>query len=302
MGYLSEIFGFPPTNKSKEARVVRQKHLCPFQVNDIECDPVNKKSNLTDENGHLLLTHQTGACSAFHKFRGYTKEEPIIICPYRFLEKDTFGKTFVFKFIKEKFFPKRDIVFVPEIGLGVYGRADWMICEYKNEQKIQIIDYAHLEFQADATTGTRNLVLCAKDFFDGKDITKGTYGYGLNSKASIKGSSLQMIDKGYLFQKLSKKSIWVIQDTLFGILSEIYNIKMNDITDKECPKEHNIIFVVMGLEDNSKLNRYNLVVRKCFSTTASALQQAISGKTVIPEEVILDSLIHKLEDGQFFRP
>jgi hypothetical protein len=302
MGYISEIFGFPPTNKSEKAQEMRQNHLCPFQGDHIECDPVNKKSNLTDENGRLLLTHQTGACSVLHKFRGRTREEPVIICPYRFLEKDINGKTIVFKFIKEKFFANKNIFIVKEIGLGAYGRADWMICEYKNENKKEIIDYAHLEFQADATTGTRNLVLCAKDFFEGKDITKENYKYGLNSKASIKDSSLQMIDKGYLFQKLGKKSIWVIQDTLFEILCGIYNIKMNDITETECPIENNLIFVVVGLEYKSQFKFYNLVVKKCFSTTPSDLQKAISDKPVIPEEVIKNSILSKLESDDYFIP
>jgi len=302
MGYISEIFGFPPTNKSKEAQIVRQNYLCPFQANGIKCDPVNKKTNLADKNGRLLLTHQTGACSVLHKFRGHTREVPAIICPYRFLEKDIDGKIIVFKFIKEKFFANKNIVIVKEIGLGVYGRADWMIAEYKNENKKEIIDYAHLEFQADATTQTRNLVLCAKDFFDGKDITKESYEYGLNSKASIKGASLQMIDKGYLFQKLGKKSIWVIQDTLFEILCGIYNIKMKDITKTECPIEHNLIFVVVGLEYKPQLNRYNLVVKKCFSTTPSLLQKAMSDKPIIPEKVIKDSILSKLESGDYFIP
>ena len=142
---------------------------------------------------------------------------------------------------------------------------------------------------------------CVKDFFDGKDIMRNNYEYGLNSKASIKGSSLQMIDKGYLFKKLGKKSIWVIQDTLFHILCDIYNIEMLDITKTDCSSEHTLVFVVTSLKDNSKSQIYNLEVSKCYSTSIQNLQRAISEKPVISEDVIIASLKNKLKGGHFFR-
>ncbi|MCL5976184.1 MAG: hypothetical protein M1580_01130 [Candidatus Parvarchaeota archaeon] len=302
MRYVSEIFGFPPTNKTIEATKIRSKYLCPFRGNgsDTDCDPINKKSNLTDDKGNFLLSHQTGACSTFHGGTGKQTGEAVIICPYRFQEKNTKGKVIVFDFIKDKFFKGKNLLFVPEIGLGKYGRADWIICEF-NDTTQKIIDYSHLEFQADATTGTGGLVLCIKDFFDGKDITQNTYEYGLNSKASIKGSSLQMIDKGYLFQKLGKKSLWVIQDTLFDILCKIYGVIMKDVDKENDLKTNNLIFVVVGLDHNVSNDRYNLVIRKCVCTSPSALQKAMSKKEPIEESLILEALNEKIESGNFLR-
>ena len=205
--HVSEIFGYPITNDRPEVLKIREKCLCPFQTvgkMEKECDPVNKKSNLTDDNGKLLLTHQTGACSVFYT-HAKSNTVPVIVCPNRFYEQEN-DQIRAFEFIQRNFFPKKTLRFVPEIGLGKYGRADWMICEINKDSKI--IDYNHLEIQSDATTGTEGLVLSVKDFFDGKDISKKQYQYGMNSKASIKGSSLQMIDKGFLFEKLKKKSIF----------------------------------------------------------------------------------------------
>lgn len=293
--YVSEIFGFPPTNKDKIVESIRKNHICPFQENHIECDPINKKSNLMDDHGKLLLEHQTGACSVFHTFRSQ-ETKPIIICPYRFLEKNDKSEIKVFQYIQNKFFSEKEVIFVPEIGLGKYGRADWMICELDmNSGEIEIVDFTHLEFQSDATTNTRELVLCVRDFFNNTDITKKRYSYGLNSKASIKGSSLQMIDKGFLFQKLKKKSIWVIQDTLFEILCEIYNIKMNDITKSDSHENDTLIYVVVSLNYDDKKNIQELEVSKCFSTSVSNLQDAIS-KKIVDVDATMNSITKTLRE------
>lgn len=300
MKHVSEIFGFPSTNRTQEVENLRKKHLCPFQGEEIECDPINKKSNLTDDQGNKLLEHQTGACSVLYKSRGRREFTPIIICPYRFLEKNSASEIKVLKYICDKFFKDKRIVIVPEIGLGAYGRADWIICELQQGEDIRILDFAHLEFQADATTGTRDLVICVKDFFDGREIQRRRYNFGLNSKASIKGSSLQMIDKGFLFKKLGKQSFWVLQDYLFDVLCRIYNIKMEDITGREPNKDESLIFIVTSLVKSDRSEKYNLQVSKCFATSVSSLQKAISEKDIISKELILNAVKNKLRGGNFF--
>lgn len=302
--YVSEIFGYPPSNKDKNAKNVRSKFLCPFYSGfpNGQCDPVNKKSNLTDDDGTPLIKHQSGACSVMHNHRGTSTVAPIIICPYRFYEKDSSGKIIVLEYIKNKFFSGKNMVFVPEIGLGVFGRADGMLCEIvSNNNLLTIKDYAHIEFQADATTATRELVQCVKDFFDGEDVSQNNYTYGLNSKASIKGSSLQMIDKGYLFRHFGKKSIWIIENSLFEVLCSVYNVQMKDITKSNPNADENLIFVVVKLVHNSKIDSYEIKVDKCYCTSAGALQNAISNKAPIRESVIIDSVLAKISSKVFYK-
>lgn len=289
--YVSEIFGYPPTNKDSIASNLRNEFQCPF-IND-KCDPINKKSNLTDDQGNLLLEHQTGACSVFYKNKGQEGFSPSIICPYRFFEKDNEERNTIFEYIKNRFFYGKQLFFVKEIGLGSFGRADGMLVEPKT------LNYAHIEFQADATTGTRALVQCVKDFFDCRDITNNSYSYGLNSKASIKSSSLQMIDKGFLFEHFDRKSIWIMQDTLFNVLSRVYNIKMTEITNSETCTEDCLIFVVVGLIYVSKLNKYQIQVRRCYSTSSNKLQQAISQKTPIEESTIISNILNKISNKKY---
>ena len=303
--YVSEIFGSPPTNKGESVTRIRTNHKCPFYSGfpNGECDPVNKKSNLTDDDGKPLLEHQSGACSVLHMHRGLAKLAPVIICPYRFFEKDKDGKFIVFDYIKQKFFGGKNLVLVTEIGLGVYGRADGILCQItkNSNDELTIHDYAHLELQSDATTATRELVECVRDFFKGVDITKKNYSYGLNSKASIKGSSLQMIDKGYLFKHFGKKSIWIIQDSLFYILCNIYNIQMTDITNKDPDKEENLIFVVIKSEYDKNTDKYKIKVDKCFSTSPDLMQKAISKKAPIIEADIIDTVITKISQKNFYQ-
>ena len=303
--YVSEIFGYPPTNKEDAVSKLRKNCKCPFYGGfpNGECDPVNKKSNLTDDDGKPLLEHQSGACSVLHMHRGLAKLAPVIICPYRFFEKDKDGKFIVFDYIKQKFFGGKNLVLVTEIGLGVYGRADGILCQItkNSNDELTIHDYAHLELQSDATTATRELVECVRDFFKGVDITKKNYSYGLNSKASIKGSSLQMIDKGYLFKHFGKKSIWIIQDSLFYILCNIYNVQMTDITNKDPDKEENLIFVVIKSEYDKSTDKYKIKVDKCFSTSPDLMQKAISKKAPIIEADIIDTVITKISGKNFYQ-
>ena len=303
--YASEIFGYPPTNKTKTATKTREKVKCPFYSGfpDGECDPINKKSNLTDDGGDLLLDHQSGACSVIHMHRGLTNTNQVIICPYRFFEKDSSGKSIVLRYIKKKFFHDKDLFFVPEIGLGTYGRADGILCQIskKKENEFDVNDYCHIELQSDSTTATRELILCVKDFFDGKDVTKKNYAYGLNSKSSIKSSSLQMIDKGYLFKHFNKKSIWVMQDSLFHVLCSVYNVEMTDITYSDPVDDENLVFVIVNLEYNKKEDRSELKILGCFSTSPDLLQKAISNKTPIEESIIIGSVMAKIREKKYHK-
>ncbi len=268
--HVSEIFGFPPSNKSKKATHYRTTHVCPF--NGKECDPINKKSNLTDEEtGKVLLTHQTGACSAWYKPRWDITAYPVIICPFRFREDNI-----IFRYIKKKFFNNKEIAFIPEVGLQSYGRADWIAVDYilKEKDLLELDGFLHVEFQADSTTNTRELVKCVRDFYNEEDISKKIYNYGLNSKASIKGSSLQMIDKGFFFKTLKKCSVWVIQDYLFNYLRKIFPFKIVDATE-QMPKDKNMFFLVTKLKYIKDEGKDKLTIHKLYATSPEEFKDSI---------------------------
>ena len=164
---------------------------------------------------------------------------------------------------------------------------------------MHIDDFAHLEIQADSTTQTRQLVLCVKDFFEGKDITRNNYTYGLNSKSSIKVSSLQMIDKGYLFEKAGKKSIWILQDSLFSVLSSTYGIDMQEVEENNFDGENKLFFIVVKLDLNREENRYVQKIEACYSTSPKLLQEAISNKESLDESELLDSIKRRIKESGY---
>ena len=257
--YVSEIFGYPHSNTSAGAQQVRASFQCPYTNN--ECDPINKKSNLTDDStGNLLLEHQTGACSAWYKPNWSGSPYPVIICPFRFYESNT-----VFNYIKNKFYNNNDeVAFTPEVGMSEIGRADYFatrLVRCKNET--ELTNPTHIEIQSDGTTGTRGIVECVKDYFDGEDITNIGYGYGLNSKNSIKASSLQMIDKGFFCKELGINSIWILQDYLFLQLQRFFPFTPIEVED-EITSGYNIFFITTSLNHSEDENKYTLQIDKCF--------------------------------------
>ena len=293
--YCAEIFGYPPTNRSKEAEYFRKNKLCPFRGNDLECDPDNKISNLRDHNsGELLVEGQTGACTAWTNPRWSECPYPVIICPYRF-----FQNNIIFEFIKEKFFESSRIAIIDEVGIGGVGVVDSMAIEIDGDKMV------HIEYQSDATTGTRELIKSIRDFNRGIQIWNNNYNYGLNSKASIKGSSLQMIMKGFFFQKLRIPSIWVMQDYLFKYMrNNIFPIKVDDVTRKELPNDKYLYFLITKLNYNQNEDRFYLRIDKLYVSTPEEMQRALAENIQEGDntyETLLRKLREKLESGNVRR-
>ena len=294
--YCGEIFGYPPSNKSKEAQYFRKNLICPFRDNDIKCDPDNKISNLTDENGNRLVGNQTGACMAWHNPSWSDDPYPVIICPNRFFENNI-----IFKFIKKKFFDNKKIIVTGGIGIRPFGTVDGLIGEVIERRDLHLIGkIAHIEYQSDATTGTRGLVESVRDFNDGVDITMKDYNYGLNSKASIKGSSLQIIDKGYLFEELKIPSIWILQDYLFNYLRRIYNFDINDITSELLLQNEYLYFLTTTLNYNEEKDKFFLNIGRCYASSPSKMQASIKKLHSIKKIDLVNGIIRSAKRGSAF--
>ena len=104
-----------------------------------------------------------------------------------------------------------------------------------------------------------------------------------------------MIDKGYLFQKLKKPSIWVMQDNLIQIFLKIYNLKLNEEKKFNNNSENNIFILETKLKENKKDNKFNLELGKILSTNSKKIQNALSNKETIPEKKILESIKSRYE-------
>jgi hypothetical protein len=272
--FCGEIFGYPPSNRSSEAESYRNRYICPFRTGPQECDRDNKVSNLTNPNtGELLVSNQTGACMAWNNPRWSEMPYPVIICPYRFLEGDL-----VFGAIRNMFLGGGRIAILEELGIGRTGTADGMMVEIDEEDNIEQL--AHIEFQSDCTTGTRGLVESVRDFNDGDQIWDNNYDYGLNSKASIKGSSLQMITKGYFFERYEVPSIWVIQDYLFEYMRQrVYSIPLVEVGNEGLPQDRYLYFMTVKLVYAEEEDVFRLAIDRVFSSTPQEMQNALAEET-----------------------
>ena len=130
--------------------------------------------------------------------------EPVIICPFRFLERS------VFQSIHDKFFPQwQHYVWVKEVNMGVSGNVDYVAVKTDKEGK-NPSDFFCVEFQANGTTGSPYSYV--------KDLLKyghykNAYTYGLNwANEFMKTMMQQVYKKGQVIETWNKKIVFVIQD------------------------------------------------------------------------------------------
>ena len=190
----SEIFGYPVWDESLAAQNDRRRYWCPFQEN--RC---SKKSRLID--------FPFGVCSVEHSGRIHA------ICPHRFEEQGSHqGVSRVFEDIALHYFGDLDntIVF-PEVRLGNVGSIDYVLVRHK-PMKPEVDDFVSIEFQSDSTTSTGRLVQSVQDFFEGGDIQRISYAFGMNTYDSIKRTITQMMNKGIVYETWNTKCYWVLQN------------------------------------------------------------------------------------------
>ena len=80
MKFVSEIFGFN-SNFQDLSINERKNYLCPFQKKGTPCDPVNKKSNLIDNDGNNALIHSikyNRQQGSFHRDETYYKNNDLL--------------------------------------------------------------------------------------------------------------------------------------------------------------------------------------------------------------------------------
>ncbi|ATZ60928.2 MAG: NotI family restriction endonuclease [Methanosarcinales archaeon Met12] len=106
----AEIFGYPVQNKSKEAKQVRKRHLCPFSNKD-RC---SKQSR--------LLTYPMGICSTW-----WPNNSPIAICPKRLLQ----DKTIFINAANHVFGDTDNVLLFSEVKLKRIGTFDFVLVKHK---------------------------------------------------------------------------------------------------------------------------------------------------------------------------
>lgn len=249
---IAEVFGFPTSNESENAKYYRENRLCPYH---------NRFPNCTKDKADDPL----GVCSVLH---GKNK---VITCPSRFREDWKIlhdAASFVWpKGTKWTSLP--EIKLVDGNGQSA-GNVDYVIVSYNDEG--QIIDFASIEVQGVYISGNlRNPFQeyiknpSAKFEWSGKNYPHPDY-----LSSSRKRLIPQMLYKGGIFKAWNKKQCVVIQKSFFDTLPTLPQ------TTKE---KADIAWFLYDLVYNNDEKRNHLVlVDTIYTEFQAALQQVIYTK------------------------
>ncbi len=274
----AEIFGHPVWSRAADAQDARGRRWCPFQ--NRVCD---KKSRLIDYPLGVCSVHYGGDIRA--------------ICPRRFDEGGAIeGASIPLENIALHYFGDLDnIIAFSEVRLPNVGNIDCVLVRHK-PLKPEVDDFVSVEFQSDSTTSTGELVRGITEFFDGRDISGGSYRFGMNTYDSIKRALTQLMNKGVVYESWNTKCYWVMQEYIYANLVARYGFK----TDGFNPA-HSSRFALYNLVRGQE--RLTLTPTRFVSATVDEIYQAIRNKPDMPgKDEFVRRLNAKLRVGLSVQP
>lgn len=196
-----EVFGYAYDDNSAAAKNSRETQFCPYLGR--ECTKPRKSEP------HIKV----GICSLGYKGSFLDHCEPVIICPFRFLED------IVFESIKNKFFPNwLNVKWAKEVNMGVSGNVDYVALNVDNTGK-NATDFFCAEFQANGTTGSPYSYV--RDLLNNGKYSE-SYTYGLNwANEFMKTMMQQVYKKGQVVNSWNRKIVFVIQDVALANYSNL---------------------------------------------------------------------------------
>ncbi len=211
------------------------------------------------------------------------KNEPLIICPNRFLEKDT-----VFKELSRSLKVSNEYRVVPEITVPG-GSVDYCLTSLKRGN---VLDFLGIEIQALDTTGSSGIWEAREDYIKGKLRT--TYNYGVNWKMTAKTTLVQLLHKAETFEELGKKIVVVMQDSLYDYISNEFDTS----NVKKGLNSNNVIFRIYSCLESRR--NFSLVFKENRSTDSKGVATLVKLKETqkIEERDIILNIEKKLNESR----
>lgn len=237
---IREVFGYPPENKSSEAREARANYRCPFLGK--RCVKESRR-----------LDYPFGACSV----RQIQDETAIVICPMRFYEDN---QAIIEEVGHRLCGEAARLVRIPEVRVGRFS-IDWVIacCDTFGT----LVDYHGIEVVAVDTTGSLDRYFDA--YMKGGDWQNIKQRYGINWANVYKRTLPQLIAKGALLTSYGKKLGIIIQNRLVERLQERF------IIPREPEPSANVVFFSYQLRYAAKAQGYELTLSDVIPTLAERL-------------------------------
>lgn len=276
--YPIEVFGHVYNDKTDKAKEDWKNQFCPYLKR--ECTKPRKSEP------HIKV----GICSLGYQGSFLENFEPVIICPFRFLEK------VVFDSIHDKFFPDWDnYAWVKEVNMGVSGNVDYVAVKVDSSGK-EPLDFFCVEFQASGTTGSPYPYV--KDLMK-YGCYKNNYTYGINwANEFMKTMMQQVYKKGQVVETWNKKIVFVIQDVALKYLENAV-----DTSDLRYNIDDVIHFMTYKLQWDETQKRFVLVLSRWVSTDLNGINKILAGansEQYLTESDFLKNAFRKgLEDGIF---
>ncbi|MBR5168388.1 MAG: hypothetical protein IKW86_10055 [Salinivirgaceae bacterium] len=249
---IAEVFGYPMSNGTEDAKYYRENRLCPFH---------NRFPNCTKDKADDPL----GVCSVNHG------NDMVITCPSRFREDWKIlynAASFVWpKGTKWTSLP--EIKLVDGTGQSA-GNIDYVIVSYNDEG--HIIDFASIEVQGVYISGNlRNpfnqyMKNPSINFeWNGKNFPHPDY-----LSSSRKRLIPQMLYKGGIFKAWNKKQCVVIQKSFFDTLPNL---------PKTTKEKADIAWFLYDLKyDNADKKNHLVLIDTVYTEFQAALEQVIFTK------------------------
>lgn len=255
----AEVFGYPIANSSSEAQAVRNRHWCPF-VNRV----CNKKSR--------LIEYPFGVCSV------ETRRGIHTTCPRRFEERGTIeGVSRVLEDIALHYFGDfNNVISFAEVKLPKIGAIDYVLVRHK-QMKAEVDDFIAVEFQADSTSSTGQIVQALRDFFAGDDVVQRKYSFNINTYDTIKRSITQMLNKGIVYESWNIKGYWVMQEYIYANLVGRYGLKQKGYSPEHASRFALYDFVPKG-------DILALTAPRFISTTVDEVFEAMKNNPGLPNK------------------
>lgn len=206
---LAEVFGFPISNLTKEAKRLRRNKLCPFNNRVPSCTKDKAKNPL-------------GVCSIFHN------KDTVITCPVRFRERWIIAENAADFFFEEGMLWTS----VAEVNLTdrsgkTAGHIDLVLVAY--DDRGRVTDFGTLEVQAVYISGN---IRAPFEYYIGtarrkQDLNwqgKPNYPKPDYLSSSRKRLIPQVLYKGGILKSWGKKQVVVLQKRFFQTLPEMPSV------------------------------------------------------------------------------
>jgi hypothetical protein len=247
-----EVFGHVYNDTGVEATNHRECQHCPYLGR--ECTKPRKSEP------HIKV----GICTVGYKGSFLDHFEPVIICPFRFLDE------VVYSSIHDRFFPDWDNTrWVKEVTMGVSGNVDYVAVK-TNDDGSQVDDFFCIEFQANGTTGSPYPYVQELLRF-GRYV--GNYTFGLNwANEFMKTMMQQVYKKGQVVVHWNRKIVFVIQDVALQYLESAV-----DTSELRNNMDDPIHFMTYSLRWNEGDNKFEMYHDRWVSTDLDGVNKILAG-------------------------